>query len=60
MKKAVVIAVLIIMVFGSAVLGAFIGGSFIYNRMNTESVAQQTPEVIEATQPVEQISCFIH
>ena len=55
MKKAVVIAVLIIMVFGSATLGALIGGSFIYNRMNTESVAKQTPAVIEATQPVEQI-----
>ena len=55
MKKAALIAVLIIMVFGSAALGALIGGSFIYNRMNSESVTQQTPEVIEATQPVEQI-----
>ena len=44
------------MVFGSAVLGAIIGGSYIYKRMNAQTVTQQTPEVIEATQPVEQIS----
>jgi len=55
MKKAIVILVLIITAFGSAALGAIIGGTFIYNRMNTESVSQQTSEVIEATQPVEQI-----
>jgi len=55
MKKAVVIAVLIFLVFGSAVLGAFIGGSFIYNRMKAELILGQKPEVIEATQPVEQV-----
>ncbi len=55
MKKAFVITVLIFVVFGSAVLGAFIGGTFIYNRMKTESIVGQTIEVIEATQPVEKI-----
>jgi len=55
MKNAVVIAVLIIMVFSIAAFGAIIGGSFIYSRMTSESVVQETPEVIEATQPVEQI-----
>ena len=55
MKKAGLIAILIIMVFGSATLGALIGGSFIYSRMKAESIVEETPEVIEATQPVEQI-----
>ena len=56
MKKAVVIAALILMVFLSALIGAIIGGSLIYKRMNALTVTQKTPEVIEATQPVEQIS----
>ena len=55
MKKAVVLVILIFMVFGSSVLGAFIGGSFVYNRMNAGEVTEQTPDVVEATQPVHQI-----
>ncbi len=55
MKKAVVIAVILLMVFGSAVLGAFIGGSFIYTRLNNKTIVQQPPEVFETTQPVEKI-----
>jgi len=56
MKKALVIAALVFIIFGASVLGAFIGGSFVYNRMNTGEASDQTPEVIEATQPVRQIS----
>jgi len=55
MKKTVVFVVLMFMVFGSAMLGAFIGGSFIYNRMRIESVDRVIPEVIEATKPLEQV-----
>jgi len=56
MKKAVVVAALVLIIFGASVLGAFIGGSFVYNRMNTGEVSNQTPVVIETTQSVEQIS----
>ena len=55
MKKVVVIAALVFTAFGSALLGAFIGGSFVYNQMNVGEVTEQTPVVIEATQPIEQI-----
>ena len=55
MKKAAVIAAIIFLVFGSAVLGAFIGGSYIYARLNDQEATPQEIRSVEATQPVGQI-----
>lgn len=56
MKKAVIYTALIFLVFGSAVLGAFIGGSFVYKRMNDQVEPRQIPEVVEITQSMDQIA----
>jgi 2-alkenal reductase len=58
MKKTAVIAGIIFLVFGSAVLGAFIGGSYIYTRLNARVATPQTIKMDEATRPAGQISVF--
>ena len=55
MKKAAVIAAIIFLVFGSAVLGAFIGGSYIYARLNDQEATPQEIRSVEETHPVGQI-----
>ncbi len=56
MKKVLVFAALIFIVFGSAVLGALLGGSFVYKRLNTQEAISITLEAPEPTQHVEKIS----
>lgn len=56
MKKAAVIVAIIFLVFGSAVLGALIGGSYIYTRLNIQAATPQKIQLVEETQPAGQIS----
>jgi 2-alkenal reductase len=59
MKKAVLIAVIVFLVFGSAVLGAFIGGVYIFTRLNSQTTIPKAIPTIEATQSADKISVSI-
>ena len=56
MKKTIAIAAIIILAFGSAVLGAFVGGSYVYARMNAKEDSPQPIEMPAAAQLTSQIS----
>ena len=56
MKKTIAIAAIIILAFGSAVLGAFVGGSYVYARMNVKEDSPQPVEMPAVAQLTSQIS----
>jgi len=55
MKRTFVILAIIFLVFASAAFGAFVGGSYIYARLNGQKATPQEIRSVEATQPVGQI-----
>ena len=56
MKKAAIIFAIIFLVFASAALGAYVGGTYIYSRMNIQTAA---PQVIQSKASVEQPASHI-
>ena len=56
MKKALVILAIVFLVFASAALGAFFGGSFIYERLSNQAATPQIIQGVNATLPAGQLS----
>jgi 2-alkenal reductase len=56
LKKAAIIFAIIFLVFASAALGAYVGGTYIYSRMNIQTAA---PQVIQSKASVEQPASHI-
>jgi serine protease Do len=57
MKKTFIVLAIIVLIFASAILGAFIGGAYIYSRLNVQTKSTQVNQPpAQAPQPVNHIT----
>ena len=57
MKRIILILAVVFLVFASAAVGAFVGGTYIYTRLNSQTEKPQVIQsAVEATKPVSHIS----